>query len=762
MEKELKLKVTADTSKALQSYEALMKKFESTSGQSFSNLTNGIHKNGEALINSYKKVNESIKNGHSKVMNDITQKEVSEINKRVTESVNGSKKITEAIRNQSSRNESKFTGQSTILGSVDAINQQIKYQKQLRDTFATTTPEVQKYNHLIEHLTNTKKILTGQTKLSTLQFAEFGENLVTIGAGIYIFVQAAFQAGQQLASFVFSSINLGAELNVLKDSFAGTEADLQLFKKAVAGTVGEAGLIKLSNQASDLGVSLKDQALLFSLAEDVADKYGGTVEENFQKVIFAADGTSKGLRAVGVSVGAFNEEVRQLTKTLGVNFDALDAEAKMNIRLQAIYNLTGTSIDSVNKKVQDQKDKIDALKVKAQELVTIFGQTLVKSISETAGRLETMGKATEVLKTKVGFLEAASTSLAVVLSKFNAISIGAFIFDKVRIGIENTKTEVRDLLNLMSKIPGFGGLEQKGADNGIINAPGATFGGLRLAESESREGFGHAKEVLAEELKLSSAKQSGNKATKEQKDLVAELIRQQETLIGLAKVGETFDTASLQNALTQLKLSDALVQNDEQRLALKNEIEKVEKQLINNLKITSEPFSFGRSSIEQISKQTESQRIFEAVNGKFDKPDTPEQLRQKLLDGLSEAESKFLSIVNVFGLNMDTVLGRTLTTFQDILALIQGFLDTSKTVSSIIGIIGSFFTGGGSLASGAGLAGLSRGGTTFNNAAPILTAGFRQTAAREVPYILSTKISGKNLQLVLNRSNALENSRINR
>ena len=63
-----------------------------------------------------------------------------------------------------------------------------------------------------------------------------------------------------------------AKFEVLRANFQGTTEDIEAFRKATAGNVTDANLIKLSNQATDLGISLKDQTILFALAEDAADK----------------------------------------------------------------------------------------------------------------------------------------------------------------------------------------------------------------------------------------------------------------------------------------------------------------------------------------------------------------------------------------------------------------------------------------------------------------------------------------------------------
>ena len=263
---------------------------------------------------------------------------------------------------------------------------------------AGASDKIRSLNTQFKDITSSVRNLKNEGKgLSLFQKLEIGENLSSIARGFIEVGRVVGAAVQQVAQFSIESANLAAELEVLKSNFGGSAADLELFKKAVAGTVSEAGLIKLSNQASDLGVSLKDQSLLFSLAEDAADKYGGSVEENFQKVIFASDGTARGLRAVGISVGAFNEEVKKLTDSMGVNLSALDADAQMNVRLQAIYNLTGTTIEKVNQKTADSKDKLDALKVKAEELKTEFGNLVLSGLTPLIDKLLESGKATQTV-----------------------------------------------------------------------------------------------------------------------------------------------------------------------------------------------------------------------------------------------------------------------------------------------------------------------------------------------------------------------------
>jgi len=182
----------------------------------------------------------------------------------------------------------------------------------------------------------------------------------------------------QMIPFVLNSIKTGAALSNLRAGFAGTSKDLELLRKATANTVSEAGLIALSNQAMDLGISLENQAKLFSLAEDAGDKYGGSLEENFQKIVLATDGSAKGLRAVGVSATEFKKKVEELVKVQGVKLEQLSAEEQLQIRLQAIFELTGTTMDSITNKTVDAADALEQLGLVAETAASSFGEGLVE------------------------------------------------------------------------------------------------------------------------------------------------------------------------------------------------------------------------------------------------------------------------------------------------------------------------------------------------------------------------------------------------
>lgn len=286
-----------------------------------------------------------------------------------------------------------------------------------------------------------KKTGTGFKDLNK-EINDTSKNLDSVKTSLLNFgVIAGGLALAGLTKFVSQSIILGKELKVLQDNFQGSSKDIELFKKATAGTVSEGSLIKLSNYASDLGVSLKDQALLFSLAEDAADKYGGGVESNFERVIAATDGSARGLRSIGIAVKDYDKELEKLTKTQGINIDNLEADEQLQIRLQAIYNLTGVSIESVNEKMQDEADVLDSIGVAVTDIISKFGEGLVGSMKLTGD---------ESVRLK-GLLEDLSKA---------ALSMGQDVgnfFSSILSGIQSSAKEAADWLDEMyeKEHPGF-------------------------------------------------------------------------------------------------------------------------------------------------------------------------------------------------------------------------------------------------------------------------------------------------------------------
>jgi len=188
-----------------------------------------------------------------------------------------------------------------------------------------------------------------------------------IATGVQSVVMAVRDFVSQMKQLIGQSVTAAADLNVLRSNFKGNAEDLELFRQAVAGTVSDGGLIKLSNRATDLKMSMEDQAIAFSFAEDRADSYGGSVEENFNKIVNASEGMGRGLKEIGIETKVYEENLKSLVKEHGGSLEKLDAETQKTIMLKATIMSLGITLDDVKKKQKDEKDLIDAAGVSVDE-----------------------------------------------------------------------------------------------------------------------------------------------------------------------------------------------------------------------------------------------------------------------------------------------------------------------------------------------------------------------------------------------------------
>ena len=112
---------------------------------------------------------------------------------------------------------------------------------------------------------------------------------------------------QKISQFFSEATKQAAAFEEAMSFFKGSAQDMDNLRKSVKGTVSDFNLVKLSNQAADLGVEIKQQPLLFALAEKAADAYGTSIEEGFQKVIMATEGSAKGLKAIGIQKKVYED-----------------------------------------------------------------------------------------------------------------------------------------------------------------------------------------------------------------------------------------------------------------------------------------------------------------------------------------------------------------------------------------------------------------------------------------------------------------------
>lgn len=365
--------------------------------------------------------------------------------------------------------------------------------------------------------------------------------------------------GARGASELFNLSLNAAKFNTLRSNFIGTEKDIESFRNATAGTVDDASLLKLSNQASDLGISLKDQTILMSLAEDAADKYGTSTEEGFQKVVNATEGSVKGLKSLGIQKEVYEAIVKRMAGVYGKEIDALDADIQKQIRLQAIIEASGTTYEDATKKVQDSADKHEHFAVVAKNLADRFGGDLFNAI------------------TGVG-------TAYTVLNKLSDNVTKAF-----NVGIGVTKLTSEAWKNLAGDVPILG--DALSVLTGLLYDVAAAQTAVNNSVPKLELGFSpeelikkksNAKDVNAEGTR-SVVKKSGSGSTKTEKNAIDELITKIRNQIELQRltIGLNAEYLISQQKILQSADNENLALED--RVKLLNEIEGQQKRIVNFL-----------------------------------------------------------------------------------------------------------------------------------------------------------------------------------
>jgi hypothetical protein len=199
----------------------------------------------------------------------------------------------------------------------------------------------------------------------------------------YMLLGVAIAGVTGTAYKMFDLLKKGTEFNELRSAFKGTEEDIKNFQKATAGTVTKGDLIKMSNQMSDLGINLRQQTILFALAEDQADAYGTSVQEGMSKVLQASNGSERALAKLGISVVTYKNNLDELVKASGKKIEMMTIEEQETIKLEALMRSTNMTYDEATSKIASQADQIEQLGVAYGELEIQVGQFIAKNLEQS-------------------------------------------------------------------------------------------------------------------------------------------------------------------------------------------------------------------------------------------------------------------------------------------------------------------------------------------------------------------------------------------
>lgn len=245
------------------------------------------------------------------------------------------------------------------------------------------------------------------TKMSKFQLWEFGENIAVVAAGMLGAIKLIGDFTKKLYDIALA----GAEFGVLKENFdrlnGGIEnanKNLELFRKASSGNLDDKEIIKLSNTMQVLGYTTKEQAQMFDLSERASDTFGTSIEESNNMLLrFFETGRGKTLYQMGIDINLVNDKVEQYAKSLGTTTKELTAEQQQTIRARITFEEYGDSLVNINKKQQDNADKLAGLTKAVVNFKDAFGNAMASVVVGSASLDETTKKAGE-LGDKVGSL----------------------------------------------------------------------------------------------------------------------------------------------------------------------------------------------------------------------------------------------------------------------------------------------------------------------------------------------------------------------
>lgn len=586
---------------------------------------------------------------------------------------------------------------------------------------------LEQYDSIIKKTTNDVKALTDIKSKTNAQLKEMAGNTKNVSSGFQNMVansqviwNGVMAAGLVEISKKLYEISLNsARFEVLSENFAKqfggnvdlAESQLEKFRIATAGTVSDANLIKLSNQASDLGVDLKSQTILFSLAEDAADRYGTSVEEGFQKVIFATEGSSKGLKGLGIQKEVYEKIVKDLASAQGTTIDKLDAEAQKQIRLQAIIQASGVTYEQATNKVKDAADKHEILGTAISNLVTKHGGSLLKFLPNVVGAFLQLSKAVDDVANQFPKAIKEIDDISKAFAKFADDILGTQgAFDSMRNWVTGLRNDFLDLIGVINNADIQ--TPVKSIDDAIENASLSELKNLKkelesgkwsqawdnmlpTQKVEALNKFARinerildltpkAKENEAEDGNRSkSDKNSGTTSEKKKEDLNKE----QEILNQIAEIQKklAIETLSQQKRIYERQIEDL---NEQLRLLRlinaegKNAFSKLSPSDKNNKADRGTGIEQNKPVLKDYARgATEEQKL------------NPEELANNIL-GLGN------QIVSVFNLGADTFAAKLINGLQQGLGLANSLASLISTFAGIgsgglFGLIGGLFATGG-------------------------------------------------------------------
>lgn len=429
------------------------------------------------------------------------------------------------------------------------------------------TAEWNKYSQQLSGLTAIKKNLnteiknisgnasTASTSFFSLTNSLRGFATGLAGAGIIEFIKKIYEAELEAEKFKvtldkFTASNFQGNVQLAEDQ-------LEDFRKATARTVDNKTLVQLSNQATDLGISLHDQVIFFSIAKEASEKYGIGVSEAFTKVVTATEGGTKGLKSIGIQKEVYLSILKELVQKEGgetealtdqngereVSIKKLDAETQKRLKIQAVIQASNMTYDEAIKRQQTEADKLEESKVRVDNLSLSWGtllkyllpfvDTIVEIPSDISNIISSMGSWEQALGTLIPPLGAIEDAWRLIKGAIEDANKAQSDFSNIKISYsdDQIKDAIHNFTGTMSN-----GIQQ------IMNTYHVTQ--KQAEEFLKKHGVGNTKDIEATSGNVSKNGTTGKTGTEVKveelnvvKNLTKELERQQ--AITEANIGDS-------------------------------------------------------------------------------------------------------------------------------------------------------------------------------------------------------------------------------
>lgn len=337
--------------------------------------------------------------------------------------------------------------------------QLLAYRKTAMDKLKTLpleSKDAQRYVYGIRQVNNelTKLGITG---------GKMQSNLIT---PINKFAHAAFNLFG--LSFVFQRIGTafrqlvtrGAEFETMSNAFKGTMEDMANMRKASEGMLSDEKILGFSNKAQDLGIQMKEMPIFIDMALRSMKNYGIQLDDLpqvLEKVIKTTQTAQKELTSLGIPRPAFMGLVKKYSRDIIMGGDLtkdihkgdtgqyqyerekleatdkarenyllkLNEEHQTRVKIKALIELYGKSLDDVTNKEQSTVGKVLSLSAAIENFSNRLGQSLLpvaeKAFTPIITGLEWITQNSERVATAFGILSAALTVFTIALVRMGAL-----------------------------------------------------------------------------------------------------------------------------------------------------------------------------------------------------------------------------------------------------------------------------------------------------------------------------------------------------